>query len=171
MNADVRLVTRVALFSALIYVLSWGTSYFPNVNLAFFVAFSAGFLWGAGPGLVVGGVGMWLWTSFNPFGPALLPVAIAQVAGMAACGLVGYFARGPIGNKPKDNLWVVLGLAGVLCTLVFYLPVMIADAWIRQPFWPAIIGGLPWMGISLASNVVIFPLFFRVTRRIYERDR
>ena len=37
-----RLIARIALFSALIYVLSWGTSFLPSVNLAFFIAFAAG---------------------------------------------------------------------------------------------------------------------------------
>lgn len=39
-----RLLARIALFSALAYVLAWACYYIPNVNLIYFVAFSAGFL-------------------------------------------------------------------------------------------------------------------------------
>ena len=77
------LVARIALFSALVYVLSWGTSYLPNVNFIFFIVFSAGFLWGAVPGILVGLIGMGLWTAFNPYGPAPAPIMMAQVIGAA----------------------------------------------------------------------------------------
>ena len=84
------LITRIALFSALIYVFSLGTFYLPNINLAFFIAFSAGFLWGKLPGALAGGVGMWLWTSFNPNGPASLSLkrlAWLPVVSPVACSV------------------------------------------------------------------------------------
>ncbi len=171
MSGDTKLISRIALLSALIYVLSWGTSFLPNVNLAFFIAFLAGYLWGAVPGALVGGIGMWLWTSLNPFGPAVLPVSIAQVAGMAACGLVGSSARQLKRLELKErNHWLALMFAGLICTLVFYLPVTLVDAWVFQPFWPRFVTGLLFMGISLAANVVVFPLLFGVTARLRERE-
>jgi len=171
MTTRVKLVTRIALLSALIYVLSWATSYLPNVNLAFFIAFMAGFLWGIWAGVPVGAVGMWLWTSFNPFGPALLPVAMAQIAGLALCGLLGGLYR-PIlirsggRGRPVPELL----LAALLCTLVFYVPVLLTDAWVLQPFWPRLLTGIPFAAISLAANLIIFPLLFGATRRISERE-
>jgi hypothetical protein len=171
MTTRARLVTRIALLSALIYVLSWATSYLPNVNLAFFIAFMAGFLWGIQAGIPVGAVGMGLWTGFNPFGPALLPVAAAQIAGLALCGLLGALFQpvliGPVG---KGRPVPALLLAALLCTLAFYIPVLLADAWVLQPFWPRFLGGLPFAAISLAANLIIFPLLFHATRRITERE-
>jgi hypothetical protein len=171
MSRSTRLLTRIALFSALIYVLSWGSSYLPNVNLAFFIAFSSGLLWGALPGMATGAVGMWLWTSFNPMGPAALPIAAAQVFGMALCGLVGSLARysgdQDVANKKP---WGMLLLTATGCTLVFYLPVNLIDAMVFQPFWPRILTGLPFVGISLASNLIIFPLFYGVTRQLRKRE-
>ena len=75
MNSRLRLIPRIALFSALIYVLSWGTSYLPNVNLVFFIAFMAGAFWGLIPGVLVGAIGMGLWTTFHPF---YLPVNLVD---------------------------------------------------------------------------------------------
>ena len=74
MTGSVRLISRIALFAALFYVLSWGTAFLPNVNLGFLVAFTAGLLWGAVPGMLVGAVGMGIFTMFNPYGPATVPV-------------------------------------------------------------------------------------------------
>ncbi|MBU0982611.1 MAG: ECF transporter S component [candidate division Zixibacteria bacterium] len=171
MTGRTRLITRVALFSALIYVLSWATSVLPNINFAFFIAFTAGLVWGGIPGLLVGGIGMWLWTWFNPWGPAALPVALAQVGGMALCGLIGRLYR-------PERTWTYVGvsavlwfaLAGFLCSLSFYVPVAVVDAWVHRPFWPRLIGGLSFSAVSVVANMVIFPLLFGVTRRLYLRE-
>lgn len=163
-------MARIALFSALIYVLSWSTAFLPNVNFAFLIAFTAGYLWGAVPGIMVGGVGMWLWTSFNPYGPAALPIAAAQVIGMAACGLVGYMSRRMMGYSGTGRSRLVLGVAGLICTLAFYLPVSLLDAWLFQPFWPRLIFGLPYVGISLVANLILFPLSLAIIVQIRKRE-
>ncbi len=163
-------MARIALFSALIYVLSWSTVFLPNVNFAFLIAFAAGYLWGAVPGILVGGVGMWLWTSFNPYGPAVLPIAAVQVIGMAACGLVGYLSRTMMGDSETGRSRLVLSLAALICTLAFYLPVSLLDAWLFQPFWPRLIIGLPYVGISLVANLILFPLSLAVIVQIRRRE-
>ena len=89
MSTGVRLFTRIALFSALVYVFSWATSYLPNVSFAFFIVFTTGFLWGKLPGMLVGIIGMGLTTVFNPFGPAHPYMMIAQVLGMTVSGIAG----------------------------------------------------------------------------------
>lgn len=171
MTPRVKLVTRIALLSSLIYVLSWATSYFPSVNAGYFIAFSAGYLWGFGAGAAVGALGMWLWTSFNPLGPAALPIAFAQIAGMAACGCIGPLFRPLLSSTARSSHhWLVLFLAALVCTIVYYAPVSLTDAWVFQPFWPRLIANLPFIGISLAANAVIFPLLFAATRRISERE-
>lgn len=170
MNLTTRLIARIALFSALIYVLSWSTALLPNVNLAFLIAFVAGYLWGAWPGIAVGGVGMWLWTSFNPYGPAALPIAVVQVAGLAACGLIGFLCRRLISNSGDARARWALILAAVFCTLAFYLPVSLVDAWLFGPFWPRLLTGLSFMGISLVANLILFPLSLALIVRIRKRE-
>lgn len=166
-----RLLTRIALFAALIYVLSMATAFLPNVKLIFFLVFVAGFLWGAWAGLLVGGIGMGLWTTFNPYGPAGIPVMIAQIVGAAAGGPVGYFFGKLRWRKfPVVLLYVSLALCGIVCTLLFYLPVSLVDAWLYQPFWPRMIAGLPWVGFSLVSNLLVFPLLFGAARYLYDRE-
>ena len=172
MIIEPRLITRIALFSALIYVFSWALSVYPNVNVVFFIVFSAGFLWGALAGSLVGFIGMGLWTLFNPYGPATLPVMLAQVCGTAACGVLGALFAGIILATPgRVRLALVLIVAATLCTCLYFVPVSLVDAWVFQPFWPRFITGLGWSLLSLVSNVIIFPLLFGITRHLYERER
>ena len=167
-----RLVTRIALFAALIYVLSWGTATLPNVNLVFFVVFSAGFMWGLPPGVFVGALGMGLWSLFNPYGPAAAPVLVAQVVGTALSGVVGAAFRMKNWHLLRGwTLTLMLVGCGVGCTLLFFLPVNAADAWIFQPFWPRFVTGMGWSLISLVSNVLIFPLLFRAAGPLYIREK
>jgi hypothetical protein len=171
MNVRLQLVARIALFSALIYVLSWGTAYLPNVNFIFFIVFSAGFLWGVVPGVLVGSIGMGLWTLFNPYGPAPVPIMVAQVAGAAGSGIVGaVFRAGDWPRRKKATLTFHLMIAGATCTLLFYLPVNTVDAWVFQPFWPRFLAGALWGVISLGFNLVIFPLLFAATGYLYLRE-
>lgn len=166
-----RLLTRIGLFSALVYVLSWGTAFLPNVNLVFFIVFSAGLMWGAVPGMLVGAVGMGLWTTFNPFGPALLPIMLVQMLGAAASGVMGaLFGGRQLAKRSGTALILRLLTAATLCTAAFFVPLSIVDAWLFQPFWPRFIGGMAWALVSLGSNLIIFPLLFPATRYLYLKE-
>ncbi|MDF1544495.1 MAG: ECF transporter S component [bacterium] len=167
-----RLTARIAVFAALIYVLSWVTSYIPNLNLVFFLVFSSGFLWGVRAGLMVGGTGMALWTFFNPYGPAPFPVMAAQIAGASLSGVAGHLFHSlnlHIGPRITQIIWLVL--ASVVCTAAFFLPVTLVDAWLFQPFWPRFIAGISWSLISFVSNAIIFSLLFHVTLRLYRSEQ
>ncbi|MBU8933017.1 MAG: hypothetical protein KOO62_03320 [candidate division Zixibacteria bacterium] len=166
------LVTRIALFAALVYVLSWGTSYLPNINFIFFIVFSAGFLWGVVPGALVGMIGMALWTAFNPYGPAIAPVMLAQIIGAGSGSMVGaVFRKGKWQNWTRPRLIVSLWGAALMCTVLYYLPVNIVDAWMFGPFYERFVGGMLFSAISLGANLIIFPLLFTVTRHLHARER
>ena len=166
-----RLITRIALFSALVYLLSWATAWLPNVNFVFFIVFTSGLVWGAVPGALVGLVGMGLWTSFNPYGPAMLPIMIAQCLGAGCSGVVGeLFARTGWQDVSRISLSIRLSLAAIFCTTLYFVPVNIMDAWLFQPFWPRFVSGMIWSVWSLASNIAIFILLFGAARRLYSRE-
>jgi uncharacterized membrane protein len=172
MNRAPRLITRIALFSALCYVLGWMFLWLPNVNLMFFVVFSAGFLWGIGPGLAVGAIGEWLFTFFNPGGPTDPLTTFAQVFGMALGGLFGaLFERFGLHRGTAGGRAVLLALAGIACTAAFFVPVNVVDAWLYQPFWPRLITGFTWTLASFAVNGVVFPLLFQATLYLYAKER
>jgi hypothetical protein len=165
------LIARIALFAALVYVLSWGTSYLPNVNFIFFIVFSAGFVWGRGAGILIGAFGMGLWTVFNPYGPAPVPIMGIQIVGASISGLAGDILRRIYWQvKHTFSRILVLEFGAFLCTVLFYLPVNVVDALLFQPFWPRFIGSTAWSLISLGFNLIIFPLLFQATKYLYARE-
>ncbi|MGH8015977.1 MAG: ECF transporter S component, partial [Candidatus Zixiibacteriota bacterium] len=166
-----RLIKRIGLFAALIYVISWGTLPVPNVKPAFFIIFSAGYLWGLLPGFLVGAIGMGLWTFFNPFGPAPLPIAAAQVLCAGLCGILGFNFRRLINpNSTNWQSYFFLIAAGVICTLVFFVPVSAVDAWLFQPFRERFIASMFFTIYPLVANILIFPLLFRLLRPFYVKE-
>jgi len=143
----------------------------PNVNLMFFVVFSAGFLWGIGPGVAVGAIGMWLFTFFNPIGPTDPLTSAAQIGGLAFGGLLGaIFGKMQFHEGSAAGRTVRLVLAGLVCTAAFFVPVNVVDAWLYQPFWPRLITGFAWTTASFVANGVAFPLLFPATRYLYQKE-
>lgn len=165
-------IARVAVFSALVYTVSWATGFLPNITLGFFIVFSAGYLWGAAAGVVTGAIGFGLWSAFNPYGPAPLPVMAAQAFGGAMVGLIGEVSS-HLNLDSRSGGWrvVLLALTGAVATAVFYLPVVLVDAWLFQPFEARLIAGFGWSIWPVAANAVIFPLLFGATAALYARER
>ncbi len=160
-SKELRLIPRIGLFAALIYVLSWATAMLPNVNLIFFIVFISGYMWGAFPGMLVGAFGMGLSTFFSPFGPAALPVMVAQVFGASMSGVLGaMFVRITGDRLTQFRLYLWLPIFSLACTLGFFIPVNIVDSWLFQPFWERLYISSFWSLISVGSNIVLFMLLF-----------
>ena len=158
---ELRLIPRIGLFAALIYVLSWATAMLPNVNLIFFIVFLAGFMWGTLPGMLVGAFGMGLSTFFSPFGPAALPIMITQIAGASLSGLFGSIYFSMYGNEISTlKLYLIIPFFSIICTLGFFIPVNIVDSWLFQPFWERLYISSIWSLISVGSNILLFTLLF-----------
>ena len=167
-----RLITRIALFSALVYVTSWSLVLLPNVKVSFFIIFTAGFVWGVTPGMLVGAVGTGLWSMFNPYGPVALPMLMVQVVGSASCGAIGgIYQSTRIHQKSAMTNSIALVICGIICTAVYYVPVNLVDAWLFQPFWARVIASLPWTAIALVTNALIFPLLFGSARLLYDKEK
>lgn len=158
---ELRLIPRIGLFAALIYILSMATAPLPNVNLIFFIVFIAGFMWGAVSGMLVGAFGMGLSTFFSPFGPAALPVMIAQIVGASLSGMFGAVYFSLYGNEiSKLKLYLWIPIFSILCTLGYFIPVNIVDSWLFQPFWERFYVSSFWSLISVGSNMLLFTLLF-----------
>ena len=158
---ELRLIPRIGLFAALIYILSWATAMLPNVNLIFFVVFLAGFMWGTIPGMLVGAFGMGLSTFFSPFGPAALPIMVTQIAAASLSGLLGSIYFSMYGIELKTiNRYFFIPLFSILCTITFFIPVNIVDSWLFQPFWERLYISTLWSLISVGSNLLLFTLLF-----------
>ncbi len=169
---ELRLIPRIGLFAALIYVMSWATAMLPNVNLIFYIVFVAGFMWGALPGMLVGAFGMGLSTFFSPFGPAALPIMITQIVGASMSGLFGSIYFSMYGNEISSmKLYLIIPLFSIICTLAFFIPVNVVDAWLFQPFWERLYMSSLFSLISIGSNLVLFTLLFPSMISFFEKEQ
>jgi hypothetical protein len=171
MKFRLQIITRVAVFAALVFIFSYGSVFLANVNASFFIVFAAGFLWGVGPGIGVGLIGFFLWSMFNPFGPVVFPLLLSQLIGISISGILGaLFAKiiNPGKYTARDGVWLVL--AGFLSGVTYHIFVDIVDAWLYQPFWPRLIGGMVFSLITIVSNCIIFPLFYPAMAFLHARE-
>lgn len=171
MRPSPQIIARVAIFAALVFVFSYFTLLLPNVNPAFFIVFSAGYLWGFWPGIGVGSIGFFLWSNLNPSGPVAFPLLLSQLAGISLSAAVGVGAFKFAGVIKKEaGLLLILSAAGILTGMLYHLVVDIVDAWLYQPFWPRFISGLAFSLITIISNGIIFPLFYPALKFLQERE-
>ena len=172
MSIELKTITRVAIFAALVFVSSYLTVFLSNIKLAFFIVFSSGLLWGALPGVCVGVVGLFLWSNLNPLGPVPLPLLMAQLIGISFSALIGAAASKLIPPSPPSiRIFLTMALCGFLTGLLYHLPVDIVDAWLIQPFWPRLIGGSVFSLITIISNCIIFPMLYPALLFIYRREK
>ncbi|UCD16667.1 MAG: ECF transporter S component [Candidatus Zixiibacteriota bacterium] len=171
MSGRVKLLARVAVFSALVFASCYAAVFLPNVNPCFFVVFTAGFLWGVWPGMTVGVVGFFLWSVFNPYGPVVLPLLVSQLVGISFSGIIGAVAaRIMIPLRWGYRASTTLIFSGLICGLLYHLVVDVVDALIYQPFWPRLAGGAVFSLITVGSNAIIFPLFYTALAFLKEKE-
>ena len=115
MTGRLRILTRVAVFAALVFVFSYFSVSLYNFNPAFFIVFLAGYLWGIQPGIAVGAVGFFLYSNFNPYGPAPFPILISQLIGISFTAVIGSGVSRMITRHVWGNRTIfILALAGFM---------------------------------------------------------
>lgn len=172
MKSDGKFVARVAIFSALAYVLALLSMYIPNVSLSFIAVFACGALFGPKTGLSAGGLGMFLWSVFNPYGMAAVPVTLAQIIGMMIVGVLGGMIASLAFMKTilPRGFWV-FGLMGLITGFIYQLIVSGVNAWLFGPFWQSLEAGLAFALLTIVSNAIIFPACYPVIVKLATRGR
>ena len=161
MNLKIKRITRVAILAALVFAMSYSSVFLYNINPAFFLVFSVGFILGTNLGVLVGIIGFFLWSFFNPFGPAPFPILFAQLVGISFSAVIGRIASKTMRiDKYSLSTIIILAISGALCGFLYHLTVDLADAVLFQPFWPRLIAGLAFSLITVVSNAILFPILF-----------
>ncbi len=172
MNRGLKITTRVAVFAALVFVFSYFSIFLYNVNPSFFIVFMAGFLWGVWPGIGVGVVGFFLWSNFNPMGPAPFPLLLSQLIGISFSAPIGAaVSKIRIPKGANFKMIFILALSGLLTGLFYHVIVDVVDALLYQPFWPRLIGGMLFSLITIISNCILFPILWPVLVFLYEKEK
>jgi uncharacterized membrane protein len=139
----------------------------PNVEPFTLAFFSVGYTFGPLWGLFVGMVGEVIYATINPYGASIFPVWMAQIVGMGLAGVIGGLVgklKGRLDWDKRRSLWIAIA-AGLAATLIFDVLTNLALAVSIGPFWPVLIAAIPFAGVHLASNALLFAAIFPILRR------
>lgn len=160
-------VHRVALsgiFVALGVAVGFLLASVPNIELVTFIIFIGGVCLGAFSGAVVGGTTFFLFSLFNPYGIAPLPLLVLQILSGIIIGVSGgMLGRLGIRRLPVPMRFVIGAAFGFLLTLVYDILTNIGAyiaAGTPDTFWAFIISGLSFSVIHIVSNALIFAVLF-----------
>ena len=131
----------------------------PNVELGSGVLFVTAYLFGLGMGLWCVIIVSIIYAFFNPWGPFIPTIWIAQLIGWIFMVLVGTL----LGHGKEDRSWtnwmiIELSVIGAVVTLFFDLITTLGySIWFGIPYFLAVIMGLTFILIHVISNAIIFP--------------
>ena len=163
-------IRRLAISGGLVaaaFAVKYAVIGLPNVEPLTLAFFGVGYAYGAIWGAFVGSVGEGMFAAVNPMGAPIAPVWVAQIMGMALVGVIGGLTRRIDGGRRDLGRWrwaAIVG-AGVVATILFDLLTNLAMAWSIGPFWAVMLAAVPFSGIHIASNALLFALIFPILRR------
>jgi uncharacterized membrane protein len=174
-DSRLRKLILTALFTSLSVVLGFLLAAVPNVELMTLTVFLAGVFLGSRLGALAGALSILFYSLFNPYGPPLLPLAAAQVAGFAIIGAVGGILSGRIDAGGAGGL-ATGAAAGCILTLVYDCLTTAAGGFIAlgtkrfvEGIGGIFIAGAPFIALHVGTNTAIFALaavpIVRVVRR------
>jgi uncharacterized membrane protein len=166
---NIKLISRIAIFTALAIALGYTLSFVPNFELITSTIFLSGVLLGMEAGMIVGMLSFLIFGFANPLGPSPLPLLLAQISGGIFAGFMGGFYR----KKKWDRVYILV-LSGLLVTFVYDM-ITTATGFIYFPtkktFVAYFLFGLPFVlwhlwtqGIIYA--LILFPIIKHLKKRI-----
>lgn len=165
MNPTTRKMTLSGALIALAVSLNYVLASIPNVELMTALIFISGVMLGWKYGLVIAVLAEGLFSAFNPFGPAPLPVLAFQVLGMAlpgiAGGLLSTFLAGQ-GKRLAISKHALLGALGALFSILFDLLTTFGTALAMGFSWAGFLGllsiGVVFYATHILANAMIFAM-------------
>jgi len=160
----IQTLTLMSMLTALAAALGFAFAPIPNIELVTSTVFLSGMILGKTRGAAVGVLAEGLYSILNPYGTAPLPMLAAQCTSMGITGfsggLLGSFLAGPKGFR-----FILLGLCGFACTLIFAL--LTTAAYVAMSGGGAglvagLLQGLGFYVAHLVSNTLFFMLLIPV---------
>jgi len=131
----------------------------PNVELGSTILFATAFLFGLQMAVWCVFLVSIIFAFFNPWGPFIPAIWLAQVIGWLFMVAAGWMMR-RTGERQWTRTGIIeLSLVGAIATLFFDLVTTMGYSWsFSIPFAIALISLLPFTLIHVLSNAIIFPL-------------
>ena len=152
-------LTLMGIFTALGVSLAFAFTNIPNVEMVTAIIFISGYMMGIREGLINGIITEGIYSAFNPYGMAALPIFIAQILAMGFAGIMGGIWR-KYSPKKTRTFYIGLALTGLFLTIVFGLLTTVAFLMMTKITIEMLIGslfyGLGFYIIHMISNTLIF---------------
>ena len=148
-----------AVFSATALSLSYARFWAPNIEFTSLIIFVSGFVLGSRIGVLVGLITESIFSSFNPLGPAPIPVFLAQIACMMLIGATGgLFARFANKGETRLNSSLKMAAVGLYLTIVFDLVTNLGWAFSfgLDYVTTLLVYGSLFMALHVIGNTIIF---------------
>lgn len=176
LRTSTRKLALAGMLTAMAVALGYALAGIPNVELVTATIFLAGFLLGPGYGAAVGFSAELIYTTFNPYGMAAIPVMLAQVLGMTIAGLAGAAFPALLRGRQTRSVILLCAVAGFLLTLQFDLLTTLATGLVLgfsvEAIKAMLVFGSLFYATHLLSNTLIFafglPIFIRSLPRHHQ---
>ena len=167
--------TRRLALSAVFVGLAVGTNYvlarFPNVELMLSIVFLSGYVLGWRRGMVIGIVAEGIFSLFNPYGMAPIPVLLTQITGVAAAGFAGgWFHKWQPEKLQGKTHSLILGGWGLILTLLFDLLTTLGTAAMIGFSWKSYIALLAFGSLFYLTHLLSNGLIFAVLVHLLIRN-
>jgi hypothetical protein len=152
-------ISMVAVLSATAIGASYGRPVALNVEPMSLIVFLSGLALGVKLGAVTGIISMTVYSTYNPLGPAPIPIFLAQIGCTAMFGAVGgLLGRSHDGEESRIVSSLKMGAVGLYLTLVYDLVTNLgfAVSFYGGDYGRALITGSYFMVIHVLSNTLFF---------------
>ena len=164
MENRTRRIIQTGLFVALAVVLGFLLAEVPNIELMTVSVFLSGVILGRRSGAIVGVLSIIFYSIFNPYGPPLPPLLLAQTAGFALIGSAGGFMRARLVGGGRAA-YLFSALAGLMLTILYDSLTTAATAVVVLGAGGALRGlagfflaGALFIVVHVFSNTIVFTL-------------
>ena len=157
-----------ALFAALAAALGFAGALVPNVELISLAVFLGGTVTGVVGGIAIGALAEVVFSLLNPLGPAPPWIFAGQILGMAIVGGVGGALAPALARRTSGGRSLLLGVAGLVVTLIFDLLTNLGVGLHLGPMLPALVAAIPFSLIHLTANTLVFAVLGTGGLRVLE---
>ncbi|MGB9561495.1 MAG: ECF transporter S component [bacterium] len=154
-------ITLIAAFVGLAVGFGYALAFLPNIELITFTIFTSGIILGPIYAALVGILSFSIYSAFNPYGMAPLPLFIVQIFSGGIIGLFGgIFSKGLKKIKKHHLRALLASTIGIVVTVIYDILTNIA-AYIsignpELSLWVFIVAGLSFSLLHIISNGLVF---------------
>ncbi|MCX7834564.1 MAG: ECF transporter S component [bacterium] len=167
-------IAQIGVWSAAVAAVGYLFSFIPNVEAVTFTTALAGVFLGPINGAIVGGIGIAIYSLFNPWGFPPILLLLVQMVAMASIGGISGILKRFIPHRIHFRIlfWGVVGLMGSLWydLLTTLITPFLAEMQ-GQSLLVVLVAQIPFTAVKGLANIILFASLFDPLRLRIEKIR